>query len=470
MAASVQACVTPEGTDIPPSYHSRRRSTTSRRGERGERSRYSAAQGAARRLLASVVAFAACATLGTAGQVGDRPFSASEEHPAIRYASTPTSEAVGRLNLQLASAATRLSHDGASGYLRSVLQALSIPVDSQVMVFSKTGVQGRLTSPSSPRALFFNDRVVVGYVRGAPVLELIAHDARQGAIFYTLDQTVRDTPVFTRRDTCLSCHLSRNSLDVPGMLARSQFTSASGATLRQLGQFLIDHRSPLDQRWGGYYVTGTHGAMRHMGNAMVTSDGTPASTAPTLNVTSLEGRLDAAGYPSPFSDIVSLMVFDHQMHMINLLTRVGWEARVAIHDNQLDIARGLVSDAVADFVDYLLFVDEAPLTAEVQGVSGFATRFGAQGPHDKQGRSLYQLDLKHRLLRYPCSYMIYTDAFESLPPPVLAAVYQRMWQVLSGQDRGTRYSRLSLPDRRAIVEILRSTKAGLPPYFAAAVR
>ena len=338
------------------------------------------------------------------------------------------------------------------------------------MVFSKTGLQGRLTSPSNPRALFFNDRVVVGYVRGAPVLELIAHDARQGAIFYTLDQTVQGTPAFTRRDACLSCHVSRNSLDVPGTLVRSQFTAASGSSLRQLGQFLIDHRSPLDQRWGGYYVTGRHGAMRHMGNAVVNSDGTPASTAPTLNVTSLEGRFDTAGYPSPFSDIVSLMVFDHQMHMINLLTRVGWEARVAIHDNQLDIARGPVHEAIADFVDYLLFVDEAPLTAEVEGASGFAARFSTQGPHDDRGRSLYQLDLKHRLLRYPCSYMIYTDAFDSLPPPALAAIYQRMWQVLSGQDRGTRYSRLSLSDRRAIVEILHATKTGLPPYFQSVSR
>jgi len=425
---------------------------------------------AARRFLATVVAVAATATPGTARQAGDRPFSESPEHPAIRYAGTSTSEAVGRLNLQLASGAARLSHDQASGYLRSVLQTLSIPVDSQVMVFSKTGLQRQLTSPSNPRALFFNDRVVVGYVRGAPLLELIAHDARQGAIFYTLDQTLRATPVFTRQDTCLSCHLSRNSLDVPGMLARSQFTSASGATLRQLGQFLVDHRSPLDQRWGGYYVTGSHGAMRHMGNAMVNSDGTPASTATTLNVTSLEGRLDTAGYPSSFSDIVSLMVFDHQMHMTNLLTRVGWEARVAIHDNQLDLARGPVHEAVADFVDYVLFVDETPLTAEVQGVSGFAARFSGQGPQDTKGRSLYQLDLKHRLLRYPCSYMIYSDAFDSLPPPVMAAIYQRMWQVLSGQDKAARYSRLSLADRRAIVEILQGTKAGLPPYFQRVAR
>jgi hypothetical protein len=421
-------------------------------------------------VVATVVTLAGGAILAAGPQLGDHPFSGSPEHPAISYATMPTNEAVGKLNLKLRSAATRLSHDRSSGYLQAVLEALSVPVDSQVMVFSKTGLQGRLTSPSNPRALFFNDSVVLGYVRGAPVLELIAHDARQGAIFYTLDQTAQGAPVFTRSDSCLTCHLSRNSMDVPGMLVRSQFTSPSGASLRQLGQFLIDHRSPLDQRWGGYYVTGTHGSMRHMGNAMVSNDGTPASTATTLNVTSVEGRLDTAGYPSPFSDIVSLMVFDHQMHMMNLLTRVGWEARVAIHDSQVDVSRGPVHDAVAELVDYLLFVDEAPLADTVQGVSGFAARFSALGPHDRKGRSLHQLDLKRRLLRYPCSYMIYTDAFDSLPAEASSAIYQRMWQILSGQDRGTRYSRLSLSDRREIVEILRNTKAGLPSYFQSVSR
>ena len=195
-----------------------------------------------------------------------------------------------------------------------------------------------------------------------------AQDARQGAVHLdTLEQTAQSAPVFKRRDTCLTCHLSRNSMDVPGMLVRSQFTSPTGAPLRQLGQFLVDHRTPLDQRWGGYYVTGTHGAMRHMGNGLVGSDGTPASTVTSLNVTSLEGRLDTTAYPSPFSDIVSLMVFDHQMHMMNLLTRVGWEARVAIHDNQLEMTRGPVHEAVGDLVDYLLFVDEGPSSADQRG-------------------------------------------------------------------------------------------------------
>ena len=133
-------------------------------------------------LIAAVVTVAGGAILWAGPQLG--PFSASPEHPAINYDGAPTTEAVGALNRKLSAGATRLSRDSSSGYLHSVLQALNIPVDSQIMVFSKTGLQGPLTNPHNPRALFFNDSVILGYVRGAPVLELIAHDARQGAIFY----------------------------------------------------------------------------------------------------------------------------------------------------------------------------------------------------------------------------------------------------------------------------------------------
>jgi len=112
-----------------------------------------------------------------------------------------------------------------------------------------------------------------------------------------------------------------------------------------------------------------------------------------------------------------------------------------------------------------LFVEEAPLPSRMRGTSGFAERFASQGPRDRQGRSLRQLDLDKRLMRYPSSYMIYTQAFDSLPAEAREAIYQRMWQVLSGEDSSARYARLSLADRQAIVEILRETKPGLPAYF-----
>jgi hypothetical protein len=161
---------------------------------------------------------------------------------------------------------------------------------------------------------------------------------------------------------------------------------------------------------------------------------------------------------------VSLLVLAHQATMTNHLTRLGWEARVAEAMPSED-ARARVKEAAHDFVDYLLFIDEEPLRAPVHGTSGFAEKFSAQGPKDSKGRSLHALDLQTHLLKYPCSYMIYTEAFDALPPAAKDAVYSRMWEILSGKETGKRYARLKPADRTAILEILRETKPGLPAYF-----
>ena len=122
-------------------------------------------------------------------------------------------------------------------------------------------------------------------------------------------------------------------------------------------------------------------------------------------------------------------------------------------------------EAAADLVDYMLFVYEAPLAGPMQGSSGFAATFSAQGPRDAKGRSLRDLDLRSRMFRYPCSYMIHTEAFDALPAAAKTAVYTRLWDILSGREKHQRYNRLTAADRRAIVEILRDTKKDLPAYF-----
>jgi hypothetical protein len=160
------------------------------------------------------------------------------------------------------------------------------------------------------------------------------------------------------------------------------------------------------------------------------------------------------------------MVFQHQVHMTNLVTRIGWEARLAAYDHRIDLTRNPLRDVITELVDYALFVDEEPLTAAIKGTSGFADTFAAQGPADGRGRSLRQLDLERRLLRYPCSYMIYSAAFRALPIDVRQAIYSRMWEILSGRDTSPKYARLSEADRRAVVEILRDTLQDLPGEFA----
>jgi hypothetical protein len=168
--------------------------------------------------------------------------------------------------------------------------------------------------------------------------------------------------------------------------------------------------------------------------------------------------------------VVALMMLEHQATMTNLITRAGWEARLAEYKPGAPLAQGAPDEAVREMVDYLLFVDEAPLPAGIRGASGFAAAFSARGPRDAKGRSFRELDLQTRLLRYPCSYMIYSPAFDALPAKAKAAVYERMWHVLSGRVTGEPYTRLSLADRRAIVEILRATKPGLPALFSDTIK
>lgn len=414
---------------------------------------------------AAIAAVLAALTMSVvAGQLTERPLPGALSHPAIAYNATPTHDAVADLGRRVDEGLVNLRFENASGYLESVLDALQVPVASQMLVMSKTGIQGLHTEPATPRAIYFNDAVTVGYIRGAPLLEFAVHDPEQGVIFYTLEQKPQGRVVFERPGSCLRCHQVYSTLHVPGMVARSQFVAPDGLPMAQFGSYDEDDRTPFRRRWGGWYVTGTHGAMRHMGNAIVTDreNAESAVSGATLNRTSLDGLFDARGYPSPHSDIAALMVFEHQGHMINLITRVGWESRIAAHDHRLDFTAGPLRDAVGELVDYALFVDEVPLTATLKGTSGFAEMFSARGPLDRRGRSLRHLDLERRLLRYPCSYMIYSAAFAALPVEARQAIFHRMFAVLSGAGGSPKYARLDDGDRRAVLDILRETLPDFP--------
>ena len=381
-------------------------------------------------------------------------------HPAIAYATTPVSDPVAQLNERLRRGEVTLQKDEHSGYLRSMLAALGVSIDSQVLVFSKTSFQAPRINPTNPRAIFFSDKVSVGFVRGGPVLEFVSQDPRQGSIFYTFEQSQSGTPQFERNDTCVSCHVSDATHYVPGLFVGSVFPSVNGTTMYGPA-YTTDHRSPFEMRWGGWFVTGTHQAERHMGNAVATdpSDLGAMITPESVHVTNLAGRFDMTGYLSPYSDIVALLVLEHQAQMLNLITRLGWESRVGAE------AHRPFEAAVEEFVDYLLFVDESPLPGPISGPTPFAKRFADSGPRDSRGRSLRELDLTRRLLKYPCSYVIYSEPFDALPDTAKDAVYQRMWNVLNGRATEARYSALSAADRTAIIEILRDTKKDLPPYW-----
>jgi hypothetical protein len=404
------------------------------------------------------------------------------DHEALQYNSGPIDDPVARLEKKLAAGEVNMQFEEHTGYLRSVLTALDIPVESQVLVFSKTSFQAPRIAPRTPRALYFNDRVSIGYVRTGDVLEVASVDPKQGVIFYTLDQDSSVKPHFERRDTCLQCHASGSTLGVPGLVVRSVFPEPSGMPLFHAGSFVTDHRSPLKERWGGWYVTGTHGSQFHMGNAVVRDRNQPnkLESEGTQNVTKLDGRFDTGLYLSPHSDIVALMVLEHQSHMTNLITRVGFETRMAMH-SQAAIAKALgetegtlsesaqrrINSAVEEMLEYMLFTEETALTEPVRGSSDYAQSFAASGPKDKEGRSLRDLDLKTRLFQYPCSFLIYSEAFDSMPAPALDRLYRRLWEVLTERDKSAKFARLSSADRKAIFEILQETKKDLPDYWAA---
>lgn len=379
----------------------------------------------------------------------------------LGYAKSADTGPVARLQERIDRGEVTLTRDDRFGYLPAILRELGISTSSQMLVFSKTSFQRDRISPHNPRALYFNDSAYVGYIPGADLLEFTSVDPRIGAVFYTLDQATTDRPRFVRTDNCTECHASAKTMGIPGHLVRSFQTDESGRVDLLTGVDPINHRTPLEKRWGGWFVTGTHGDQPHRGNlvgkaAFVRQESEPNHVG---NLTSLERFFDPARFPAPGSDIVALMVMEHQTHGQNFLTRVAYEARLQLgaygHVNYL-------KTATEALVKYLLLAEELPLTAPIQGDPAFVRDFIERGPRDPKGRSLRDLDLQTRLFKYPCSYLIQTEPFLQLPDPLRERVYKRMYEVLSGADTSPTWSRLSTPDRVAILEILRATQKDLP--------
>ena len=369
-----------------------------------------------------------------------------------------------------------LGFDPDHGYLPSLLEHLDVPSTSQALVFSKSSFQQTLISPSAPRALYFNDNVYVGWVQGGDVIELIAVDPASGPVFYTLDQQPAVGPRIERQTTaCLLCHESLSSTStVPRLLVLSALPDARGFVVR-VAPYTITDQHPLEERWAGWYVTGTHGEQRHMGNVVVreprSAIGNVADYVRNMdfsegaNVTDLGARFDTRPYLTEHSDIVALLLLVHQTHVHNLMARASQEVRTAVEAESGGVTSVIESRGEA-LVGGMLFVDAAPLTGLVTGTSDFATDFSAWGLRDSRGRSLRDLDLERRLLRYPLSYLVYSDAFDAMPEPLHEYVYRRFTEVLTGEDRSGNFDHLSSSDRRAIFEILVETKPDFAVFAA----
>jgi hypothetical protein len=245
---------------------------------------------------------------------------------------------------------------------------------------------------------------------------------------------------------------------------RSFVTDEQGVVDLNTGISQVNHRTPIEERWGGWYVTGTHGKVTHRGNLVGREAFEGLKDHPELssNVTNLGRFFETEAYLSPHSDIVALMVLEHQTHMHNFITRLRFEGTMALQ--QYGHVKYLNSPTEA-FIKYLLFAEEAPIASPIQGTSSFASDFAKRGPFDKCGRSLRQFDLKTRLFKFPCSYLIYSEAFDALPDPLKQKIYGRLWEILSAKESAKEYAHLSAEAREAIIEILAETKKGLPAYW-----
>jgi hypothetical protein len=393
--------------------------------------------------------------------------------PAAAWSFRPeqTDNPIDSLAQRIQTDKTVFNYDEAHGYLRAVLRELNVPVSSQTLVFSKSSFQLSQISPETPRAIYFNDDTYVGWVNHGQFIELAHVDPKNGPAFYTLTQEYDPYPVIQpQTDECLICHDTfQTNTPVPRLLMLSVLPNPDGNALKAAA-LITNDKSPLRERWGGWYVTGTHGNQRHLGNTIVRARADDIDDMRKFigrldlnsgaNITDLSKRFDTKEYLSPLSDIVALMVLGHQTHVHNMITSGVYEMHDAVQKGLTDKMPQIIKDAGEPIVKSMLFSEEAQLTEPVTGTSSFAADFTSRGPRDSKGRSLREFDLKHRLLRYPMSYLIYSKSFDAMPAELKDYVERRFREVLTGQDTSPEFSHLSADDRKAILEILHDTKPG----------
>jgi hypothetical protein len=382
----------------------------------------------------------------------------------IHYSDTPATDALASLAADLASGETWVEGKPGLERLDFVLRTLGVPADSQMLVFSKTSHQNPLIRPSNPRALYFSMNAYVGYVPGGEI-EVIIQDRLLGPVFYLIhDGEQGELEIERDLTSCMSCHGTTATSNVPGMQVRSVIPDEDGHPLLAMGTSQVDHRTPVAERWGGYHVTG-RASMPHLGNRVYRKNGEAEPEASDRS--EVAGLVDVTKYLRPTSDVVALMVLEHQCRMHNLLTAASMSYRRAHHLGRAadplgdpdDEAAGRVADRTAgEIVDCMFFKDEADPGEDTEGASAFQLAFAKEIPRTADGRSLADFRLYQRLFKYRCSYMVYSDAFKALPPRVRQAVQEQMKRALAGENPAVDW--LSSSERKRISSILAETLPG----------
>ena len=409
------------------------------------------------------------------------------ENAPISYSDTAPKDAAQTLERRLLAGKVKIDRRDAWSVLHGVMKEFGIPVESQVMVFSKTSKQNDRISPQTPRVVYFGDNAYVGYCLGGAI-EVSTIDPVLGPIFYLLDPYVADSePLHFERDqSCLSCHGGPFSPDVPGVLVRSVFPGPEGHPIMSQGSTVVDTTTPFSDRWGGWYVTGRHGTSLHRGNVVATEKGDRCDIdfKAGANITDLSRFFDTTPYQRKQSDIVALMVLEHQTSTQNVLTKANQtsiramymqrslqkELGEKVEDQPTGTARRIIDHCAEDVVDALLFKDEATLPeGGIEGDPAFQSAFTRNAMPSSEGRSLKDFQLLNRLFKYRCSYMIYSLTFKSLTPPLKETVLANLWEALDGSDPEGRYAYLSISEKKNIQRILAETLPDAPAQWKKAL-
>lgn len=379
------------------------------------------------------------------------------EAPPHRYYERTPNDRFAKLRKELEAGRVTLDRSGEKPFLLSLLKALEIPETSQMLVLSTTSLQLSLITPSNPRALYFNEDTYVGIVPGGRV-EIISIDPDLGGIFYIFDVPRDERPLAIERSRrCMNCHSGSEAGYVPGLVIKSVVPGRRGGSLDAFRVDVTGHGILLTDRFGGWYLTGRHGLTNHWANAI----GRMAGEKLEKDLLVPGERFSFSKYAVATSDILPQLIHEHQAGFVNRVLQLGYAARTMLHEGDGAISPELQSKLapqIREIVRYILFADEVPLPAGLEGDAAFMHDFRKNRRADQNGASLKDFDLQTRMFRHRCSYMIYDPLLDGLPSVAKEAVFARLGAALRDGPDGAHLAR---EEKENILSILRETH----PHF-----
>ncbi|MEM7146589.1 MAG: hypothetical protein AAF591_15750 [Verrucomicrobiota bacterium] len=411
--------------------------------------------------LSAILALASVSASGSDSPIPSDDYAVLDAHPH-NYWTRPLNDPFTKLKEDLDAGRVTIDQSNDIAFLHDLLAKLDIPVSSQLLVFSTTSLQLRFISPRNPRAIYFNEDVYVGFIPGGRI-EVVSIDPEAGGIFYIFDiPRDRSPPVVERSNRCMNCHADSDTGDVPGIVLKSVVPGRTGGSLDAFRRNETGHAIPLEQRFGGWHLTGNHNIPKHWGNLIGRfSDG-------ELLTQTLEpgSQFNWSNYPVATSDILPHLLLEHQTGFVNRAIEAHYRARTYLHEGngRLSPEHAKEMDRQARLLTrYLLFADETRLPkAGIEGDPAYIEQFLASRRPDSEDQSLKDLDLNDRLFKYRCSYMIYSAAFQGLPDGFRHQVYRRLQEALDTDSPDPDYRYLPNAEKKAIAKILRETLPDFP--------